>query len=183
MRLHSGKNASQFPEKRGKFITAGCFKTAEILFGAATNPMLAMFAHLKSLGSQNSSPYKSGTKTTERIISELQGKTTQIQSLDAQPTVSDILSRVSSVQFNQLAEDGAKKQASTNRKRLSHSGKAVEKKTYQYPKLFSEFLDKQRDSYNEGIREGKELFEKYCEVGAFYLKKKTCGIFSRKKRA
>ena len=83
--------------------------------------------------------------------------------------MSDILSRVSSVQFNKLAEDGVKKQASTNRKRLSHSGKAVEKKTYQYPKLFSEFLDKQRDSYNESIREGKKLFEKYCEVGAYYF--------------
>ena len=136
-----------------------------------------MFAHFKGLGPKSSSPYKSGTKTTEIIISELQGKTTQIQSLDAQPTVSDILNRVSSVQFNQLAEDRliqneAKKQASTNRKRISHSGKAVEKKTYQYSKLFSEFLDQQRDSYSEGIREGKELFEKYCEAGTSYLKKK-----------
>ena len=87
-----------------------------------------MFAHFKGLGPKNSSTYKSGTKTAERIISELQGKTTQIQSLDAQPTVSDILNRVSSVQFNQLAEDRliqnvAKKQASTNWKRVSHSGK------------------------------------------------------------
>ena len=93
-------------------------------------------------------------------ISELQGKTTQIQSLDAQPIVSDILNKISSVQFNQLAEDrliqnGAKKQATTNRKRISHSGKAAEKKTQKYPKLFSEFLDQQRVSYNEGIREGK----------------------------
>ena len=83
MRLHSGKYVSQFPEKRGKFITVGCFKTAEILFAAATNHMLAMFAHFKGLDPDNSSPYKSGTKTTERIISELQDKTTQIQSLDA----------------------------------------------------------------------------------------------------
>ena len=87
-----------------------------------------MFAHFKGLGPKNSSTYKSGTKTAERIISELQGKTTQIQSLDAQPTVSDILNRVSSVQFNQLAEDRliqnvAKKQASTNWKHVSHSGK------------------------------------------------------------
>ena len=90
--------------------------------------MLPMFAHFKGLGPKNSSTYKSGTKTAERIISELQGKTTQIQSLDAQPTVSDILNRFSSVQFNQLAEDRliqnvAKKQASTNWKRVSHSGK------------------------------------------------------------
>ena len=96
MHLNSGKNASQFPEKRRKFITVGCFKTTEILFPAATNHMLAMFEHFRGLGHENSSPYKSGTKTTE-IISELRGKTTQIQSLDAQPTVSDILNRVSSV--------------------------------------------------------------------------------------
>ena len=130
------------------------------MFAAATDHMLAMFAHFKGLVPENSSHYKSAKKTTERIIRELQGKTTQIQYLDAQPLVSDILNKVSSVPFNQLAEDrliqnGAKKQASTNRKRISHSGKTVEKKTYQYPKLLSEFLDQQRDSYNEGIREGK----------------------------
>ena len=76
---------------------------------------------------------------------------------------------------------GLKKQASTNRKRISHSGKAVEKKTYQYPKLFSEFLDQHRISYNEGIREGKELFKKYCEAGASYLKQKDLRNFLEKK--
>ena len=71
IRLHSGKNASHFPEKRGKFITVGCFKTAEILFAAETNHMLAMFVHFKGLGPENSSPYNSRTKSTERIISEV----------------------------------------------------------------------------------------------------------------
>ena len=104
------------------------------MFSAATNHLLAMFAHFKDLGPENSSPYKSGTKTTERIIRKLQDKTTQIQSLNAQPTVSDMLNRVSSVQFNQLTEEdrliqnGSRKQANTNKKRISHSGKAVEKK-------------------------------------------------------
>ena len=75
------------------------------------------------MGPGNSSPYKSGTKTTERIISELQGKTTQIQSLDAQPTVGDVISKTSKVQLNKLAEDrllhrGVKKQRSTNRRRV-----------------------------------------------------------------
>ena len=186
MRLHSGKNASQFHEEREKFITVECFKTPEILFAAAANHMLAMFAQTcKGLGPEKSSPYKSGTKTTDRIISELQSKTTQIKSLDAQPTVSDILNRVSSIQFNQLAEatliqNGPKKQGRTNRKRISHSEKAVEKKTYQYPKLFSEILDQQRDSYNEGIRKGKELFEKYCEAGASYFLKKDLRNFLEK---
>ena len=79
--LHSRKNASQFPEKRGKFITVRCFKTGEILFAAATNHMLAIFEHFKGLGPENSPSYKSGTKATARIISKLQGKTTQIQML------------------------------------------------------------------------------------------------------
>ena len=54
IRLHSGQNASQFPEKRGKFITVGCFKTAEILFAAASNHTLAMFVYFKGLGPENS---------------------------------------------------------------------------------------------------------------------------------
>ena len=62
MRLHSGKNTSWFPEKREKFITVECFKTAQILFAAATNHTLAMFTHFKSLRPGNFSPYKSGTK-------------------------------------------------------------------------------------------------------------------------
>ena len=158
------------------------------MFAAATNHMLAMFAYFKGLGPENSSLYKSGTKTTERITSKLQGKTIQIQSLDAQPTVSDTLNRVFRVQFNQLAEDrliqkGAKKQAGTNRKRLSHFGKAVEKESYQSLKLFSEFSDQKKDSYNEGITEGKELFEKYCEAGTSYFKKKDLWNFLEKKES
>ena len=137
--LHSGKHASMFPEKRGKFITVGCFKTAEILFAAATNHMAAMFAHLENLGPENSSTYKSKTKRKGRIINKLQGKTNQIQSLDAQPTVSDILNRVSSIQFNQLAEDrpiknGAKKQASVNRKHIS-LWKSCRKENLPIPKI------------------------------------------------
>ena len=49
--------------------------------------------------------------------------------------------------------------------------------------MFSEFLDQQRDSYNEGIIEGKELFEKYCEAGASYLKKKDLSNFLEKKES
>ena len=49
--------------------------------------------------------------------------------------------------------------------------------------MFSEFLDQQRDSYNEGIIEGKELFEKYCEAGASYLEEKDLWIFFEKKES
>ena len=178
MRMTSGKNASANQNMKGNFITSGCYKTAEILFTAATNHMLAMFAHFKELGPQNCSPYKSGTKTTERIISEFQGKTTKIQTLDAQPTTGDILNRVSAVQFSQLAEDrlieaGAKKQSSTNRKRLSHSKKNVNIADYCYPVSYESFLDQQRHAYNEGVMEGKNMFEKYCGEAASFLKSKN----------
>ena len=177
MRINAGNGASENHEKRGRFITPGCAKTAEILFVSATNHMLAMFAHFKDLGPKCSSPHKSGTKTTERIISELQGKTNQIQSLDAQPTLADMLIRVSNVQFNQLAEDrliqaGAKKQSSTNRRRLSHSIKNVEVGNYIYPKKYAEFLEQQRNAHRQGVKEGQKLFESYCVGGANLLKER-----------
>jgi len=59
-----------------------------------------MFLHFKELGPEWASPYRSGTKVTERIISEMQGKTNEIQSLDSQPTFADMLQKSSSVQFN-----------------------------------------------------------------------------------
>ena len=80
MHLYSWKNASQFSERRSNFIRVGSFKTTEIFFAAATNHLLAKFAHFKGLGPKNSSFYKSGTKTTETIISHLQGKALQNQS-------------------------------------------------------------------------------------------------------
>ena len=177
LRMNSGKNASENPRKRGHFITAGSSKTAEILFAAATDHMLAMFAHFKNLGLENSSPSKSGTKTTERIISELQGKTTQIQSLDAQPTVGDIIDRVSSVQSNQLAEDrlleaGARKQCSTNRRRMSHARKNINLDDYVYPEKYSVFLQQQRQAYKKGIENGKKLFEVQCVAATSFLKVK-----------
>ena len=102
-------------------MITGCYKTAEVLFVAAPNQILPMYAHFKNMGLGNSSPYKSGTKTTERIISELQGKTTQTLSLDAPPTTAgDVISKITNVQFIQpdthrLLHSGVKKQYSTNR--------------------------------------------------------------------
>ena len=100
MPLHSKPGAKSDPTKRGKFITYGCYKTAEIHFAAATIHQLAMFLHFKELGPMWASPYNSGTKTTERIIGEMQGKTTELQSLDSQATFADMLDRSSKVQFN-----------------------------------------------------------------------------------
>ena len=68
MLLHSKPNAKIDPSKRGNFVTYGCYKTAEILFAAATVHQLAMFLHFKDLGPSWASLFNSGTKSTERII-------------------------------------------------------------------------------------------------------------------
>ena len=62
-------------------------------FSAATLYQLAMFLHFKHLDPFGSSLHNTGTKSTERIISELQGKTNEIQSLDFQPSFADMLEK------------------------------------------------------------------------------------------
>lgn len=61
---------------------------------------------------------------TERIISEMQGKTNQIQTLDSQPTFVDMLQKSSSVQFNlnakvRLVQAGVEVKASAKRRRVA----------------------------------------------------------------
>ena len=87
MSLHSKSGAKNDPTKRNKFITYGCYKTTEILFAVATVHQLAMFLHFKELRPEWASPYNSGTKATERIIGEMQGKTRELHPLDSQPNV------------------------------------------------------------------------------------------------
>ena len=85
------------PNRRGHFLTYGCETKAEILFAAATLYNLALFVHFSQLGPSWASPRNTGTRATERMISELQGKTNQIQSLNSQPTFADMLINVSAV--------------------------------------------------------------------------------------
>ena len=84
MLLHSKPGAKTDPSKHGKFVTNGCYITAEILFEAATPYPLAMFLHFRDV---SLSLFNTGTKSTVQIISERQGKTNEIQSLDSQPTL------------------------------------------------------------------------------------------------
>ena len=85
--------------------------------------------------------------------------------------MSEILNRVLSVQFNQFAEDrliknGPKKQASTNRKRISHSGKAIQKKTYEYSKLLNreirtmKVLETEKNCLKNIVRQVHLIWEK-----------------------
>jgi len=104
LRINAKPGASGDPKKRGNFLTYGCHLTAEIQFAASTIHSLMMFLHFYKLGPQSCFPHFSGTKATERIIGELQGKTNQIQCLDAQPTYGDIVNRINNVQYNQAAQ-------------------------------------------------------------------------------
>ena len=179
MLLHSKPNAKIDPTKRGKFVTYGCYKTAEILFTAATVHQLAMFLHFKDLGPSWASPFNSGTKSTERIIGEMQGKTTELQSLDAQPTFRNMLDRSSKVQFNQnakqrLAASGANVKASNKRKKLAFAfqeNKHVG--NYVYPAVYSEFKEAQVKAHREGVEEGQVLFATYLPQACVELLKET----------
>uniref|UniRef100_A0A7M5TTT6 Uncharacterized protein n=1 Tax=Clytia hemisphaerica TaxID=252671 RepID=A0A7M5TTT6_9CNID len=179
-RLTAAPKAAKEPAKRSFFLTYGCYKTAEILFASATSYMLTIFLHFKHLGPTALSPFKCGTKATERIISEVQGKTNQFQSLDAQPTLLDIIHRVSKVQMNHLVEEeliaaGAKKLNSTNRRRLSHKLQSAKVTEYKYPDTFLEFLNHQRQAYKDGVKMGVELYREYCEDGIQWLENQ-CGL-------
>lgn len=136
MPLHSKPGAKSDPAKQGRFLTNGCYTTAEILFSAPTLYQLSMFLHFKHLGLSGSSLYNTGTKSTERITSELQGKTNEIQSLDSQPTFGDMLDKSTRVQFNInakqcLAQAGAKvRQSSKEGNKPLHFPSTCQKTTH-----------------------------------------------------
>lgn len=179
MLLHSKPNAKNDPTKRGKFVTYGCYKTAEILCAAATVHQLAMFLHFKDLGPSWASPFNSGTKSTERIIGEMQGKTTELQSLNAQPTFHNMLDKSSKVQFNQnakqrLAASGANVKASNKRKKIAFAfqeNKHVG--NYVYPAIYSKFKEAQVKAHREGVEEGQVLYAKYLPQACVDLLKET----------
>ena len=80
IRLHALPHAAKVKEKRGHFLTYGAYTTAELIFSAASLHSLAMFLHFNHFGPSLCSPLRSGTISTEKIIGQLQGKTTKIQS-------------------------------------------------------------------------------------------------------
>lgn len=168
--LHSKPGAKKTPANRGNFVTRGCYLTAEILFAAATLHQLAMFLHFPNEAEAWASPYNSGTKTTERIISELQGKTTELQSLDSQPTFGDMLDRSAKVQFNlnakrRIAAAGIYVKSSSKRKRWAFAFKPRERPR-ESARLhevtsYTDFRNMQKEAHRRGVRDGQDLFEKY----------------------
>ena len=168
--LHSKRGAKNTPANRGNFVTRGCYLTTEILFAAATLHQLAMFLHFPNEARAWASPYNSGTKTTERIISELQGKTTELQSLDSQPTFGDMLDKSLKVQFNlnaktRIAAAGINVKSSSKRKQRAFAFKPCERPSESArpheDTSYTAFREIQKEAHHKGVKQGQDLFEKY----------------------
>ena len=111
------------------------------------------------------------------MISELQGKTNQIQSLNSQPTFADMLINVSAVQFNQnvekkLVAKGVKIAPSTKRRKENYNFPTVTRSQlpladkYEYPSSFAAFQKEQQKAHEEGVKEAQTLFERYSPAAA-----------------
>ena len=134
-----------------------------------------MFLHFPNVADAWASPYNSGTKTTERIISDLQGKTTELQSLDSQPTFGDMLDRSGKVQFNlnakrRIAGAGINVKSSSKRKRRAFTFKPCERlkesASLHEVTSYKAFSEMQREAHHKGVKDGQDLF---CEVHASML--------------
>ena len=182
LRLHSKPGAKKTLENRGHFVTRGCYLTAEILSAATTLHQLAMFIHFPNEAGAWASPYNSGTKTTERIISELQGKTTELQSLDSQPTFEDMLDRSAKVQFNVnakrgIAAAGIEVKSSSKTKQRAFAFKCFERpiQSADYCEVtsYTDFREMQKEVHHKGAKDGHDLFEKYMPWAYVDLLKKN----------
>lgn len=125
-----------------------------------------MFLHFKELGHIWASPYNSGTKVTERIIGEMQGKTTELE-------------RCSEVQFNlnakqRLSSAGANVKASNKRKNMAFAFKEMKHTSnYKYSNDFTSFKATQVRAQREGVKQGQALFSKYLPQEYINLLKQT----------
>lgn len=151
-------------------MTRGCYLTAEILFAAATLHKLAMFLHFPSKADAWALPYNSGTKTTEKIISELQGKTTELQSLDSQPMFGDMLDKSAKVQFNlngkrRIAAAGIDVKSFSKRKQWAITFKSCDRTTESAQRheatTYNAFREMQKKAHHKEVKDGQDLFEKY----------------------
>jgi hypothetical protein len=182
LRINAKTGAANEPKNRGNFLTYGSCLTAEVQFAAATAHCLMMFLHFFNLGPTRISPHFSGTKATERIISELQGKTTHIQCLDAQPTYGDIVHRISNVQYNQAAQkrvclSGGKVTSGANNKKTiwDYTSTTESCSSYCYPSSYTEFVKEQREAHYRGVKRAQELCNKYMpQKVVTLLKQKKC---------
>ena len=177
--LHSKRGDKSDPAKRGRFLTNGCYTTAEVLFYAVFYAV-TLFLHFKHLHLSGSSLHNTGTKSTERIICELQGKTNEIQSLDTRPSFADMLEKE---QFNInakrcLAQAGAKVRQSSNRRQRAfalskHMSRSEE--SYNYPSKYNDFQLKRTEDcpVSEMRRKDRSCLRNACLLKPLLFSKHT----------
>ena len=134
--------------------------TAEVLFAAATLHQLAIFLHFPDEAAAWASPHNWETKITERVIIELQGKTTELQSLDSQPTFGDMLDKSKKGQFNlsakrRIAAAGVDVKSSPKRKQraFAHLSREILFEGAQPKKCmtYTSFREQQKDAHRKGV--------------------------------
>ena len=88
-----------------------------------------------------------------------------------------LLDKSSKVQFNikakqRLAQAGANVKQSSNRRQRAYAFQKHASNadgSYQYPLLYCDFQEEQKQAHFRGVRDGQELFEKYMPAGAVEL--------------
>lgn len=109
----------------------------------------------------------------------MQGKTTELQNLDSQPTFGNMLERCSEVQFNlnakqRLSSAGANVKASNKRKNMAFAFKEMKHTSnYKYSNDFTSVKATQVRAHREGIKQGQALFSKYLPQECINLLKET----------
>ena len=112
LRLNAGAGAASSPDKKSNFLNPGCYKTAEILFDAATNHLLAMFAHV-------------GPKKPSASLVKSKEKQIKFNSLMFSQHFVIYFKKCQKKNLNQQAEEkvilaGAEKESTSSRKRLAY---------------------------------------------------------------
>ena len=95
-----------------------------------------------------------------------------------------MLDKISKVQFNvnakhRLAQAGANVKQSWNRRQRAYTFQKHASRiegSYQYPLLYCDFQEEQKQAHFQGVKDGQALFQKYMPAGAVeLLQQSDCG--------
>ena len=165
-RLTAQKGASSNPAKRGNFLTAQTYESLEIQSHAAIDHQLALFLHGGNNAANYASPKNASTVATERFIGQTQAKTAHYHSLNQEPSVADVVDRVSKIQHNintiqKLAKYKVVAPSLSNRKKttaqfVQHAATC----DYSDPQSYTEFIVELSEAFRRGCDEGRFLMER-----------------------
>ena len=155
--------------RKGIFISLQTYHSSELLYTGVISYLLTLYLHFPGKLQKFYCPINTGTLSTERLISELQGKSTHMQCLDAQPTFMDIINRLSVVEDNKhseehLQEEGIQIPESNHQRVLNHQyiirDQCAEPPTA-IPESYSRFKETLIHSISRGKEKAKEMIKKY----------------------